>query len=125
MFRLVLKVNETEVQKNVIFDQGGAYTLVIVKNENNYTSNYTTITTPNTVHMLWLIPQYFVITAGEVMFSITGLEFSFTQAPVSMKSLMQSVWLITVAFGNLVVVIVAEAKIFSSQVREFKNKKIF
>jgi len=31
------------------------------------------------MHMLWLIPQYFVITMGEVMFSITGLEFSFTQ----------------------------------------------
>jgi hypothetical protein len=38
-----------------------------------------TITQPNSVHMLWLIPQYFVITMGEVMFSITGLEFSFTQ----------------------------------------------
>ena len=53
------------------------------------------------------------------MFSITGLEFSFTQAPLSMKSLLQAVWLITVAIGNLVVVIVAEAKIFSSQTYEF------
>jgi len=38
-----------------------------------------TVTQPNSMHMLWLIPQYFVITMGEVMFSITGLEFSFTQ----------------------------------------------
>ena len=38
-----------------------------------------TLTEPNSVHMFWLIPQYFVITVGEVMFSITGLEFSFTQ----------------------------------------------
>lgn len=74
------------------------------------------VTEPNTVHMLWLVPQYAIITAGEVMFSITGLEFSFTQAPVSMKSLLQAMWLITVAIGNLVDVIVAAAKIFSSQV---------
>ena len=25
------------------------------------------------------IPQYFFITAGEVMFSVTGLEFSYSQ----------------------------------------------
>jgi dipeptide/tripeptide permease len=29
--------------------------------------------------MLWLIPQYFVITVGEIMFSITGLEFSYSR----------------------------------------------
>ena len=27
------------------------------------------------VPILWQVPQYFVITAGEVMFSITGIEF--------------------------------------------------
>jgi hypothetical protein len=31
------------------------------------------------MHMLWLIPQYFVLTMAEVMFSITGLEFSYSQ----------------------------------------------
>lgn len=38
------------------------------------------------------------------------------QAPVSMKSVMQSAWLLTVAFGNLIDVIVAAAKIFDEQV---------
>lgn len=33
-----------------------------------------------------------------------------------MKSVMQSAWLMTVAFGNLIVVIIAEAKIFEEQV---------
>ena len=37
------------------------------------------LTSENSVHMLWIIPQYFVITAGEIMFSITGLEFSYSQ----------------------------------------------
>lgn len=34
---------------------------------------------PNSVHMALQIPQYFFITVGEVMFSVTGLEFSYSQ----------------------------------------------
>ena len=33
----------------------------------------------NNVHIAWQIPQYVLMTAGEVMFSITGLEFSYSQ----------------------------------------------
>ncbi|KAG5851617.1 hypothetical protein ANANG_G00053550 [Anguilla anguilla] len=62
----------------------------------------------NNVHIAWQIPQYTLITAGEVMFSITGLEFSYSQAPASMKSVLQAGWLMTVAFGNVIVLIVAE-----------------
>uniref|UniRef100_A0A4W4GKU9 Solute carrier family 15 member 2 n=1 Tax=Electrophorus electricus TaxID=8005 RepID=A0A4W4GKU9_ELEEL len=62
----------------------------------------------NDVHIAWQIPQYVLLTAGEVMFSITGLEFSYSQAPVSMKSVLQAGWLMTVAFGNVIVLIVAE-----------------
>lgn len=56
------------------------------------------------VSMFWQIPQYVLVTAGEIMFSITGLEFAYSQAPNSMKSVVQSVWLLTVAAGNLVTV---------------------
>lgn len=38
-----------------------------------------TITEKNDLHMLLLLPQYIVLTAGEVLFSITSLSFSFTQ----------------------------------------------
>jgi dipeptide/tripeptide permease len=72
--------------------------------------------------MLWLLPQYIIITMGEVMFSVTGLEFSFTQSAVSMKSILQACWLLTVAFGNVIVVVIAEAKFFESQV--FKSLSI-
>uniref|UniRef100_A0A8C5GT49 Solute carrier family 15 member 2-like n=1 Tax=Gouania willdenowi TaxID=441366 RepID=A0A8C5GT49_GOUWI len=60
------------------------------------------------VHITWQIPQYALMTAGEVMFSITGLEFSYSQAPANMKSVLQAGWLLTVAFGNVIVLIVAE-----------------
>lgn len=53
------------------------------------------------------------------MFSVTGLEFSFTQAPESMKSVLQACWLLTVSFGNLIVIVIAEVKFFKSQASEF------
>ena len=37
------------------------------------------------------------------MVSITGLEFSYTQAPNSMKSSVMALWLLTVASGELFV----------------------
>ena len=50
---------------------------------------------PEELSILWQIPQYIVITFGEVMFSVTGLEFAFTQAPTSLKSVIQAVWLVS------------------------------
>jgi solute carrier family 15 oligopeptide transporter 1 len=99
---------------------GGVYTIIIshASNGSLELQNHE-ITTPNTIHMLWLIPQYVVMTAAEVMFSVTGLEFAYSQAPASMKSLLQASWLLTVAFGNVIVVIIAEAKFFQSQAHEF------
>ena len=38
------------------------------------------------------------------------------QAPVSMKAVCQAAWLWTVAFGNLVVIIIAEGRLFGNQV---------
>ncbi|XP_037617830.1 solute carrier family 15 member 1b [Sebastes umbrosus] len=63
----------------------------------------------NTMHMAWQIPQYFLMTVGEVVFSVTGLEFSYSQAPSNMKSVLQAGWLLTVAAGNIIVLIIAEA----------------
>lgn len=53
------------------------------------------------------------------MFSVTGLEFSFTQAPSSMKSVLQAFWLLTVTFGNIFVVIIAKIKLVDTQSGEF------
>ena len=101
-------------------EQGGVYTLVVSPDpENKMQGVVHTLTTPNSIHILWQFPQYFVITASEVMFSVTGLEFSYSQAPASMKSVVQAAWLLTVAFGNIIVILVAEAKMFSEQASEF------
>ncbi|OWK62907.1 Solute carrier family 15 member 1 [Lonchura striata] len=74
---------------------------------------------PNTVHMAWQIPQYFLLTCAEVLFSVTGLEFSYSQAPSNMKSVLQAGWLLTVAVGNIIVLIVAGASAIKKQWAEY------
>lgn len=49
----------------------------------------------------WQFPAYALLTAGEVMASITPLEFAYTQAPKVMKSVVQSLFLLSIALGNL------------------------
>ncbi|XP_044578742.1 peptide transporter family 1 isoform X2 [Cotesia glomerata] len=113
------KVKVNGVKKEINLKMGGVYTVQTYASKDLNQAGMVTVTTPNSMHILWLIPQYIIITMGEVMFSVTGLEFAFTQAPISMKSLLQAGWLFTVAFGNLIVVIIAEAKIFDRQANEF------
>lgn len=110
-------MDDRVIKENVAFKLGGVYSVVgSYIFPDKYECRTITITTPNTMHMMWLLPQYIIITMGEVMFSVTGLQFAFTQAPESMKSLLQAGWLLTVAFGNLIVVIVAEVSFFTRQV---------
>ncbi|MDR2862734.1 MAG: oligopeptide:H+ symporter [Puniceicoccales bacterium] len=56
-----------------------------------------------TLSLAWQLAPYVVLTAGEVLVSVTGLELSYTQAPKSMKSTVGSFWLLTVAAGQLIV----------------------
>ena len=49
----------------------------------------------------WQMLAYVILTLGEAMVSITGLEFSYTQAPNKMKSAIMAAWLFTVSLGNL------------------------
>eukprot|EP01112_Ceratiomyxa_fruticulosa_P009862 TRINITY_DN2590_c0_g1_i1.p1 TRINITY_DN2590_c0_g1~~TRINITY_DN2590_c0_g1_i1.p1 ORF type:complete len:543 (-),score=67.07 TRINITY_DN2590_c0_g1_i1:51-1679(-) len=58
--------------------------------------------------IVWQLPQYLILTIGEIMISITGLEFAYTQSPKTMKSLVMATWLLTVSIGNLLVVVIAE-----------------
>jgi proton-dependent oligopeptide transporter, POT family len=54
----------------------------------------------------WQLLAYVVITAAEILVSITCLEFSYTQAPVAMKSLVMSVYLLSISLGNLFTAVV-------------------
>jgi len=55
--------------------------------------------------VLWQAAPYLVLTTAEVLVSITGLEFAYTQAPLEMKGIITSFWLLAVTLGNFVVVL--------------------
>ena len=49
----------------------------------------------------WQFLAYALITASEIMVSIVGLEFAYTQAPKNMKSMIMSLYLLSVFVGNM------------------------
>ncbi len=53
------------------------------------------------VSVWWQILAYFVLTASEVLVSITALEFSYKQAPLKMKSFIMALFLVSTSLGNL------------------------
>ena len=54
-----------------------------------------------TPHILWQILAFVVLTAGEVMVSVTHLEFAYTQAPTKLKSLVMCTYLGAISLGNV------------------------
>lgn len=77
-----LKIDGVSIFKDQEFKIGGVYA-VVVKDRR---ANVLIVTQENSVSMLWLIPQYVIMTLGEVMYSVTGLQFSYSEAPESMRS---------------------------------------
>ena len=63
--------------------------------------------------VLWQLAPYVALTLGEVLVSVTGLEFAYSQAPPSMKGTIQSFWLLTTFAGNLVVAVMARLNVFT------------
>jgi dipeptide/tripeptide permease len=54
----------------------------------------------------WQILAFIVLTAAEVLVSVTCLEFSYTQAPKKMKSFVMSLYLLSVSAGNVLTALV-------------------
>lgn len=75
-----------------------------------------TITPPNNLHIVLQLPQYICMAVGDIMFAITGLAFTYSEAPASLKTVMQSYWLLTLAMGNGIDMAIVAANLFNSQV---------
>jgi POT family proton-dependent oligopeptide transporter len=63
--------------------------------------------------ILWQLPPYVLLTTAEVLVSVTGLEFAYSQAPRAMKSTIMSLWNLNVTLANVVVALVAVVNVFS------------
>ncbi|GFY77018.1 peptide transporter family 1 [Trichonephila inaurata madagascariensis] len=125
-YKIHMPLNETVYHEQHISEEnlrsGGIYIGVVYQTASPKVTNFMllSVVEPNSISILWQIPSYVILTVGEIMFSITGLSFSYSQAPASMKSIVQAAWLLTVAFGNLIVMIIAKLSLF-----EKKSYEIF
>ena len=53
------------------------------------------------MNIIWQLGGYVLMTAAEILVSITALEFSYTQAPKKMKSIVMGAFFLSVSLGNL------------------------
>ncbi|KAM3724786.1 Peptide transporter [Dirofilaria immitis] len=108
-------VNDCPYNYTIYAKAGGAHVVYITED----IINLYTVVRPNTVNMLWQLPQFFVITIGEVLLSVTGLEFSYSQASSNMKSVLQAIWLMTVFLGNVIAMLISGSHIITEPATEF------
>jgi len=104
---------------NFVFTTGSIFSLMATTDGAECTVKYAQDAKGNTLNIFAMLPQYIVITMGEVMNSVTGLEFSYTQAPKSMKSVVQSFWLLTTCVGNIIDIFLVEIKMHPTQAGEY------
>ena len=71
------------------------------------------------ISIAWQLLAYFFLTTGEVMVSVTGLEFAYTQAPKNMKSTIMSFWLLTVFIGNIIAAQLAHINFFETASKSY------
>jgi dipeptide/tripeptide permease len=53
-----------------------------------------------TVSVFWQLPQITLLSIGEILFSITGLEFAYAHSPDRLKAFIMSCYLLTTAVGD-------------------------
>ncbi|KAI1719190.1 POT family domain-containing protein [Ditylenchus destructor] len=83
-----------------ITDQGGVYVYIITGERNKPKKHVFQVMPSNSVSILWQLPQIAMLTAAEVLFSVTGYEFAYSQSPASLKSVVQALWFVSGAFGD-------------------------
>ena len=66
--------------------------------------------------MLWQIIQYMVISVAEIFVGVTGLVFAYSQAPKRYKVIIMTMLYMTSAFGDIIIILVAKARLTENQV---------
>jgi solute carrier family 15 oligopeptide transporter 1 len=65
----------------------------------------------DSVHIGWQLLMYLIITTGEVLFSISGLNFTYVEVGKRLKASCAAIWLLFVAFGNMFAALLLEVTI--------------
>lgn len=69
--------------------------------------------------ILWQFPMFFLIMMAEVLISVSGLKFCYTQAPASMKSVLTAFWFLNGSVGNIIVVIFTQVPLLDNKTLNF------
>jgi len=59
------------------------------------------------LNISWIIPQYILISCAEILLSISAIEFSYQEAPLTMKGIVTAVFQCTTAIGNALISVLA------------------
>lgn len=71
------------------------------------------------ISVFWQVIPYVIITASEILVSITALEFAYSQAPPTMKSTIMGLFFLTLSLGNFLTAVVQQMNIFSGAMQFF------
>jgi proton-dependent oligopeptide transporter, POT family len=85
----------------------------------------TRIDAGETPSIAWQLLAYVILTAGEIMVSITGLEYAYTQSPPSMKSTIMGCYLLMVTLGNVLVSMIQKSIEHGGFFAQFKGASFF
>lgn len=118
--RLIFHGGDTIMLQTVELGMGGVYGLAlgnILREPSNY--QIVELVPPYSVSILYQIFGFIIMTVAHIMFFISGLEFSYSQAPVGMKSVVQALYYMTVGIGNIFDMIIFGADLLQYRSTEF------
>ncbi|CAJ0609747.1 unnamed protein product [Cylicocyclus nassatus] len=121
-FKTPDKTNITVTATGVLMEvhkQGAVYVLALTGTKDKPVKHINQVVQSNSVTILWQFPQIIIITAAEILFSITGYEFAYSQSAPSMKALVQAMWLLTTAVGDSIIVLITALNLFNNMATEF------
>lgn len=121
----ILKTNDNLIgikNNQRIFLKPGTRNLIVVhqKDATNFETKHDLLQDNDyRISMLYQIVPYILISASEVMYSITGLEFGYAMAPVSMTSVVLGLSSLMNSFGNVLIVAFESMHFFSNIANDF------
>jgi dipeptide/tripeptide permease len=74
---------------------------------------------PGEISIVWIIPQFFLVSCSEILLSVTGYEFAYTQAPASMKGFTSAMFLLTVSLGNALLSLINLVSFINRVIQDF------
>ncbi|VVC33647.1 Proton-dependent oligopeptide transporter family,Major facilitator superfamily domain [Cinara cedri] len=106
------------ISTNIRLMPATIYTLLIHNDSRKLESKLFASDRGNHLHVLWQLPQYVFIVFASTIFFSTSVQFSFTEAPLRIKSFIAACSFLAHSAGNLIVVLTSSLSI-EQQVHEY------